>query len=105
MWIGVVLAVIGMYFLCMTSGFSIEKGDFYVLLGSIAFSFHILVIDHFSSKVDGVKMSSIQFFVCGILCSVPRITQPASTENTDSRLNSRDATVGSVFFCATICKV
>ena len=35
----------------------------------------------------------------------PRITQPASTENTDSRLNSRDATVGSVFFCATICKV
>ena len=71
--IGVVIAVIGMYFLCMTSGFSIAKGDFYVLLGSIAFSFHILVIDHFSSKVDGVKMSSIQFFVCGILCSVPMI--------------------------------
>ena len=37
-WIGVVLAVIGMYFLCMTSGLSIAKGDFYILLGSVAFS-------------------------------------------------------------------
>ena len=36
-WIGVVLAVIGMYFLCMTSGLSIAKGDFYILLGSVAF--------------------------------------------------------------------
>lgn len=60
-WIGVVLAVIGMYFLCMTSGLSIAKGDFYILLGSVAFSFHILVIDHFSPKADGVKMSCIQF--------------------------------------------
>ena len=42
-WIGVVLAVIGMYFLCMTSGLSIAKGDFYILLGSVAFSFHIKV--------------------------------------------------------------
>lgn len=72
-WIGVVLAVIGMYFLCMTSGFSIAKGDFYILLGSVAFSFHILVIDHFSPKTDGVKMSCIQFFVCGILCMIPTI--------------------------------
>lgn len=72
-WIGVVLAVIGMYFLCMTSGFSIAKGDFYVMVGSVAFSLHILVIDHFSPKVDGVKMSCIQFFVCGILCAVPMI--------------------------------
>ena len=72
-WIGVVLAVIGMYFLCMTSGLSIAKGDFYILLGSVAFSFHILVIDHFSPKADGVKMSCIQFFVCGILCMMPTI--------------------------------
>ena len=28
---------------------------------------HILVIDYFSPKVDGVKMSCIQFFVCGIV--------------------------------------
>lgn len=72
-WIGVVLAVIGMYFLCMTSGFSIAKGDFYVMLCAIAFSLHILVIDYFSPKVDGVKMSCIQFLICGILCAVPML--------------------------------
>ena len=34
---------------------------------ALVFSVHILVIDHFSPKVDGVKMSCIQFFVSGIL--------------------------------------
>ena len=33
------------------------------------------------------------------------ITQPASTENTLSRLKIKEATVGSIFFCPTICSV
>lgn len=72
-WIGVALAVAGMYFLCITDGFSISRGDFYVLLCAVGFSVHILVIDYFSPKVDGVCMSCIQFFVCGILCAVPML--------------------------------
>lgn len=70
-WIGVVLAVIGMYFLCITDGFSIAKGDFIILLAAIAFAFHILVIDYFSERADGVSMSCIQFFVCGVLSIFP----------------------------------
>lgn len=70
-WIGVVLAVGGMYFLCITDGFSISGGDFLVFLCAIVFAVHIMVIDHFSPRVDGVKMSCIQFFVCGILCAIP----------------------------------
>ena len=70
-WISVVIALAGLYFLCITDGFSIGKGDIYVFLGAIAFSIHILVIDHFIQFNDGVKMSCIQFFVCGILCFVP----------------------------------
>ena len=69
-WISVVIALAGLYFLCITDGFSIGKGDIYVFLGAIAFSIHILVIDYFSPKVDGVKMSCIQFFTCGILSGV-----------------------------------
>lgn len=72
-WLGVGLAVIGMYFLCMKEGFSISKGDFMVLLCAVAFSIHILVIDYFSPKVDGVKLSCIQFFVCGVICIVPAL--------------------------------
>lgn len=74
-WIGVALAVAGMYFLCITDGFSISKGDFLVFLCAIVFSVHILVIDHFAPKVDGVALSCIQFFVSGILCAVPMLVQ------------------------------
>ena len=70
-WCSVAIAVGGLYLLCMTdSGFSIQKGDLLLLLGAVIFSIHILTIDYFSPKVDGVKMSCIQFFTCGILSMV-----------------------------------
>ena len=70
-WLGVVLAVMGLYLLCMTSeSFSLSKGDFLVLICAGFFSLHILIIDYFSPKVDGVRMSCIQFLVCGILSMV-----------------------------------
>ena len=70
-WCSVAIAVGGLYLLCMTdSGFSIQKGDLLLLLGAVIFSFHILTVDYFSPKVDGVKMSCIQFFTCGILSMV-----------------------------------
>lgn len=66
-WIGLVLAAIGLYLLSITEGFSISKGDFIVLCGTVFWAVHILVIDHFAPKVDGLKMSCIQFFTAGIL--------------------------------------
>lgn len=72
-WIAVLLSLAGLYLLCITDGFSIGKGDLLVLICSIIFSLHILVIDHFSPLVDGVKMSCIQFLVCGILSTVPAL--------------------------------
>lgn len=70
LWISVVIAVAGLYLLCMNGSFSIAKGDLIVFLCAIAFSFHILIISHFSPKVDGVKMSCIQFWVTAILSAV-----------------------------------
>lgn len=72
-WLGVALAVIGMYLLCIKEGFSISYGDFMVLLCAFVFSLHILTVDYFSPKVDGVRLSCIQFFVCGCLCAVPMV--------------------------------
>lgn len=69
-WISVVLAVAGLYLLCMTEGFSIAFGDFLVMLSALVFTVHILVIDYFSPKVDCVRMSCIQFLVSGILSGV-----------------------------------
>lgn len=80
-WLAVALALAGLYFLCITEKFSIGKGDILIFICALVFSVHILVIDHFSPKVDGVKMSCIQFFVCGIVSlplmfalETPRIT-------------------------------
>lgn len=71
LWFCVALAVVGMYLLCMKDGsFTIERADIMLLLCALAFSFHILVVDYFSPKVDGVKMSCIQFLVCGVLSAV-----------------------------------
>lgn len=72
-WGAVVMALIGLYLLCITDGFSIGKGDILVMICAVLFSLHILVIDYFSPKVDGVKMSCIQFLVCGILSGIPAL--------------------------------
>ena len=66
-WIGVLLAVGGLYCLCITETLRIGKGDILVLICAFIFSAHILVVDHFSPLVDGVKMACIQFFACGLV--------------------------------------
>lgn len=68
-WLAVLLALVGLYLLCagdMTMG----RGEILLILCAVAFSGHILVIDHFSPHVDGVRLSCLQFFVCGIVCLV-----------------------------------
>lgn len=70
-WLGVAAAAAGLYQLCMTEeGFYLQSGDVITLLCALVFAVHILVIDFFAPKVDGVKMSCIQFFVCSILSAV-----------------------------------
>ena len=53
--------------------FSIGLGDILMLVCAFLFSLHILVIDYFSPKADGVKLSCIQFLVCGILSMIPAL--------------------------------
>jgi drug/metabolite transporter (DMT)-like permease len=70
-WFCVVLSVAGLYLLCMPKGaFTLAQGDVLVLICALLFSFHILIIDYFSPKGDGVVISCIQFFVCGILSGI-----------------------------------
>ena len=69
-WLSVAMAVAGLYCLCITEDFSITMGDFYILLCAFCFTAHILVIDHFTQKVDGVELSCVQFLVVTILSSI-----------------------------------
>ena len=67
LWFGVGLAVVGLYLLCMAESFSLGNGDLLTMVCALFFAFHILVIDHYSPLVNGVKLSCLQFFVSGIL--------------------------------------
>ena len=68
--ISIALATLGLYLLSIKEGFSIGTGDIYVIVCAVVFALHIMVIDYFAPKCNGVKLSCIQFLVCGILCMV-----------------------------------
>lgn len=66
-WLCVLMALTGLYLLCFTPGEPLNIGDIITFLSAICYTIHILVIDYFSPKVNGVKMSCIQFLVCGLI--------------------------------------
>ncbi len=66
-WLGVVAAAIGLYFLSVTAKFTISYSDLLLLVGAFLWAGHILVIDHFSRKVDALKLSLVQVLTCAIL--------------------------------------
>ncbi len=66
-WIGVVIAAAGLYFLCINESLSVNKGDVLLLLCAIGFTFHILVIDKYSPQCDGIRLSITQFTVASII--------------------------------------
>lgn len=72
-WIGLVFAVAGLYFLCINERFTVGYGDLLVLFCAAVFAVHILTVDHFAPLVDCVALSCIQFFVCGILTGIPML--------------------------------
>lgn len=81
-WLCVIMAAFGLYLLCVTDSFKFEKGDIYLLLCALVFSVHIMVVDHFSPKTDGVKLSCIQFFTVFVLSGIVMlIKETPTTEN------------------------
>ncbi|MEE0839912.1 MAG: DMT family transporter, partial [Acutalibacteraceae bacterium] len=71
LWAGVFIAVVGLYLLCFSGQVGgIYSGDIVMLLCAVSFSCHIISVDTLGSRVDSVKLSSIQFFVCGVLSAV-----------------------------------
>ena len=74
-WLGVMLAVAGLYCLCVTESFSITGGDFYVLVCAFCFTVQILAVDHFTNKVDGVALSCAQFLVMTLLSAAGALTE------------------------------
>jgi len=69
-WLGSVVAIVGLYLLCVKDSFFISYGEVLELIGAFFWTFHILVIDRFSRKVDVLQLSFFQFITCSALSLV-----------------------------------
>lgn len=72
-WIGIAIAMVGVWLLCITEGFTVAKGDAFVMGCAVAYSFQILLIDHYAERVDVLKLSFMQFFIAGLMSIPPAI--------------------------------
>ncbi len=63
-WAGAVLCVVGLFFLSVTSAFTVERGDLFVLAGSFFWAAHVQVVGWLSPRTDPVRLACVQFAVC-----------------------------------------
>ena len=69
-WGCVLLAVIGLYLLCMGERFSLSAGDSWMLLCAFLFSMQILSVNYFVKYTDPVKLAALEFLFEGILAGL-----------------------------------
>ena len=69
-WGCVLLALVGLYFLCMNGAWRLNFGDLLVLICAIFFALHITYVDSVIDSVDGVRLSCVQFFVTAAISAV-----------------------------------
>lgn len=68
--VSVALAAVGMYFICINEGFSINKGDLYTLVCAFCFAAQIICVENIIKNLDGVRLSLFQFATCSVLNGV-----------------------------------
>lgn len=69
-WLGAMIALVGLYLLSIKSDFTLSYGDFLMLLGAFFWAAHVLVIGWVAPKYDPVALSILQFLICGVLSLV-----------------------------------
>jgi drug/metabolite transporter (DMT)-like permease len=69
-WGGAILAVIGMYFLSVTAGFTISKGDFLVLLSAVFWAIHVLYTGWLSPQHSAIRLALVQYLVVSVMSFV-----------------------------------
>lgn len=66
-WIGASLAVVGLYLLSIQGKFTISPYDLVVLIGAFVWAVHVHLIAQYSERVGPIRLSVIQFAICGLL--------------------------------------
>ena len=72
-WVCVGVSIVALYMLCVKEGGRVQGSDLYVLACAVCYAVHILVIDKVSPKLDGVRLSAMQFVIAGLLAAIPML--------------------------------
>ncbi len=70
MWLGTILAVVGLYNLCLSETLTINPGDLIILAGTLFFATHIHLISQYVHKVNGMHLSCLEFFCASVFCMI-----------------------------------
>lgn len=66
-WLGVLLSIVGLYFLCMTDSLSLNAGDAITLCSAFAYAVHIILIDKLGAPLNSTRLSAIQFATAAVI--------------------------------------
>ena len=69
-WVCVGVSIAALYLLCVKENSTVQFSDIYVLACAVCFAVHIIIIDKVSPNLDGVRLSSFQFFCAGLIALV-----------------------------------
>jgi len=78
-WIAVLLAAMGLYFLSVTDNFTIAFGDLLVLIGAFFWAAHVVIIGIMSPKVNALKLALIQYVICSGLSMIAALAMESNT--------------------------
>jgi len=66
-WISILIAITGLYFMSISKEFTIQKGDLFVIACAVFWAIHFLFVAHYSSRVGAIRLSIMQFLVCTVI--------------------------------------
>ena len=70
-WLGVLVSLIGLYFLCWQGTLNVNVGDLFTFGSAVVFAVHIQLIDRLGGNLNSIKLSAIQFGAAAVIaCAV-----------------------------------
>lgn len=98
-WLGVLSATLGLYLLCIKSGFVMERGDLTILFSAVFFALHILCIAKYAKKTDAIMFSCLQFLFAGVFAAAAGLIFE-TVQISDILLSAKEILYTGVLSCA-----
>ena len=71
----VAASTFGLFLLCIPKGskFTLQAGDILLIACAVLFTAHILLINYYSARINGILIAVVQFLFVGVFCGIVMI--------------------------------